>query len=117
MRRIPPAPTTWLPSASPPFFLQSHRLSQAPDPTDILDLATKSRLIRGDDDTLLLVGNSTVASHSGRPPFDDPVYIYVPLLARPQIIHVCHADVSCHLGVIRTLSFLQRFYWWIGMEV
>ena len=32
-------------------------------------------------------------------------------------MHACHADVSCHLGVTRTLKMLERFYWWVGMEV
>ncbi|CAB1100851.1 unnamed protein product [Ectocarpus sp. CCAP 1310/34] len=30
---------------------------------------------------------------------------------------VCHANASCHLGAARTLSMLERFYWWIGMSV
>ena len=86
------------------------------DPADILDLATKGRLAHGDDDTLLLVRNSTAASHPSRTPLDIPVRIYVPMLARPQIMHTCHADTYCHLGVTRTLKMLLRFYWWIGME-
>lgn len=49
----------------------------------------QSRLLKGDDDTLLLVHNSTVASPTARPAFDDPVHIYVPLLARR------HANSSC----------------------
>ena len=51
-----------------------------------------------------------------QPPFNDSVRIYVPLLARPWIMHACHADASCHLGVMRTLKMLERFYWWVGME-
>ena len=31
-------------------------------------------------------------------------------------MHACHADVSCHLGVTRTLKMLERFYWLVGME-
>ena len=92
---------------------------------DITDLATKGRLLEGDDDTILLVWKPiTVASapnglnsHRSGLPFDDPVRIYVPLLARPWIMHASHADASCHLGVTRTLQMLERFYWWVGMEV
>ena len=97
---------------------------QRPDPADILDLASKGRLIQGDHDTILLVrGPAAVAprldgppARLRRPPFNDPVRIYVPLLARPWIMHACHTDASCHLGVTRTLKMLERFYWWVGME-
>ena len=97
---------------------------QRPHPADILDLATKGHLIQGDYDTILLVrGPAAVAFRPGglptrlrRPPFNDSVRIYVPLLARPWIMHACHADASCHLGVTRTLKMLERFYWWVGME-
>ena len=97
---------------------------QRPDPADILDLAAKGRLIQGDHDTILLVrGPAAVASRPDglparlrRPPFNDSVRIYVPLLARPWIMHACHVDASCHLGVTRTLKKLERFYWWVGME-
>ena len=97
---------------------------QRPDPADILDLAAKGRLIQGDHDTILLVrGPAAEASRPDghparlrRPPFNDPVRIYVPLLARPWIMHACHADASCHLGVTRTLKMLERFYWWVGMK-
>ena len=97
---------------------------QRPDPADILDLAAKDRLIQGDHDTVLLVRNHiAVASRPDgpparfrRPPFNDSVRIYVLLLARPWIMHACHADASCHLGVMRTLKMLERFYWWVGME-
>ena len=92
---------------------------QRPDPADILDLAAKGRLIQGDHDTILLVrGPAAVASRPDgpparlrRPPFNHPVRIFVPLLARPWIMHVCHADASCHLGVTRTLKMRERFYW------
>ena len=102
--------------------ISSHR---RPASTDILDLAAKGRLIQGDHGTTLLVRNpATVApspvdtpAHPGRPPLNDPVRIYVPLLARPWIMHACHADASCHLGVTRTLKMLERFFWWVGMEV
>ena len=102
--------------------IPSHR---RPASTDILDLAVKGRLIQGDYGTALFVRNPvTVASSPvdtparlGRLPFNDPVRIYVPLLARPWIMHACHADASCHLGVTRTLKMLERFCWWVGMKV
>ena len=95
-----------------------------PDPADILDLAAKGRLTQGDHETILLVRDPVaVASRPDgpparprRPPLNDSVRIYVPLLARPWIMHACHADASCHLGVTRTLKMLERFYWWVGME-
>ena len=101
--------------------IPSHQRS---DPADILDLAAKGRLIQGDHDTILLVRNhiAVVSSLDGpparvrRPPFNDSIRIYVPLLARPWIMHACHADASCHLGVMRTLKMLKRFYWWVSME-
>ena len=91
---------------------------QRPDPADILDLAAKGRLIQGDHDTILLVRRpAAVASRpDGLParlrrlPFKDSICIYVPLLARPWIMHACHADASCHLGATRTLKMLERFY-------
>ena len=101
--------------------LPSH---QRPDPADILDLAAKGRLIQGNHDTVLLVRKPTAAistpggppARLRRPPLDDPVRVYVPLLARPWIMHACHADASCHLGVTPTLKMLERFFWWVGME-
>ena len=101
--------------------LPSH---QRPDPADILDLDTKGRLIQSNHDTVLLVRKHTAAisrpdgspARLRRPPLDDPFHIYVPLLARPWIMHACHADASCHLGVTRTLKMLERFFWWVGME-
>ena len=96
-----------------------------PEITDIPDLAAKGRLLQGDQDSTLLVRKPitnalTSATHNSRrshAPFDDPIRIYVPHLASPWTMHACHADASCHLGVTRTLKVLERFYWWIGMEV
>ena len=108
----------------PPSSLSNHLPShKRPEITDITDLAAKGRLLEGDDATILLVrkqtitGNTPDNSHRRRRPFDDPVRIYVPLLARPWIMHASHAEGSCHLGVTRTLKMLERFYWWVGMEV
>ena len=87
-----------------------------PEITDIADLAAKGRLLQGDHDSTLLV-RKPISGHRSRVPFDDPIGIYVPHLARPWIMHACHADASCHLGVTRTLKMLERFYWWVGIEV
>ena len=92
-----------------------------PEIADITDLAAKGRLLEGDDDTILqfrkpITTDSTPNGHNSRrnrPPFDDPVRIYLPLLGRPWIMHACHAEASCHLGVTRTLKMLERFYWWV----
>ena len=102
--------------------LPSHR---RPEIDNITDLATKGRLLQGDHDSILLVRkpitnaltSETHNSCRSRGPFDDPVRIYVPHLARPWIMHACHANASCHLDVTRTLKMLERFYWWIDMEV
>ena len=108
-----------------PISLCDHIPShQRPNPTDILDLATNSRLIQGDHDTVLLVRDPVAAAsrpdghpaRPRRPTLNDSVRIYVPLLATPWIMHACHADASCHLGVTRTLKILERLYWWVGME-
>ena len=96
-----------------------------PEITDIADLAAKDRPLQGDHDSTLMVRKpitnalmpATHSSRRSRVPLDDPIRIYVPHLARPWIMHACHADASCHLGVTRTLKMLERFYWWIGMEV
>ena len=101
--------------------LPSHK---RPETTDIADLATKGHILQGDHDSTLLVRKpvtnaltpTALSGHQRRVPFDDPIRIYVPHLARPWIMHACHADVSCHLGVTRTLKMLERFYWWVGME-
>ena len=109
---------------SRPQYATTYPRTNASDTADILDLATKGRLIQGDHDTTLLARKPTAAASGPdgrsarlqRPPFNEPTRIYVPLLARPWIMHVCHGDASCHLGVTRTLKMLERFYWWVGME-
>ena len=95
-----------------------------PETADIADLAAKGRLLHGDDDSILLVRKPITAalapdahhSRRSRTPFDDPVGIYVPHMARPWIMHAYHADASCHLGATRTHKLLKRFYWWVDME-
>ena len=96
-----------------------------PEIANIADLAAKGRLLQGGDDSILLVRKPitttlTSEAHNNRrsyTPFDDPVRIYVPHLARPWIMDACHAEASCHLGVTRTPKMLEHFYWWIGMQV
>ena len=109
----------------PPLSLCDHLPSHTrPEIADIVDLAAKGRLLQGDDDTTLLVRKPITATsapdgHNGRRirhPFDDPIRIYVQLLARLWIMHACYVDASCQLGVTRTLKMLERFYWWVGME-
>ena len=110
---------------APPPSLCDHLPSHTRRETaDIADLAAKGHLLQGDIDTILLVRKpipvaSAPDDHNGRrsrPPFDDPVRIYVPLLARPRIMNACLVDTSCRLGVTRTLKILERFCWWVGME-
>ena len=125
MRRHPALHTTRS-SRPPPRSLCDHLPShKRPDIANITGLAAKGRLLGEDDDTILLVRKPITTdstpdghnSHRRRRPFDDPVRIYMPLLARPWIMHACHAEASCHIGVTRTLKMLGRFYWWVGMEV
>ena len=101
----------------PPRSLCDHLPShKRPEIADITDLAAKGHLLGGDDDAILLVRKPITIdstpdghnSHRRRRPFDDPVRIYVPLLARPWIMHACHAEASCHLGVTRTLKRVER---------
>ena len=95
-------------------------------PSGVEELASKGRLFTDDDGVTLLVRKLTPPRppHPDRPGGraarllnDEPTRIYVPLLTRPWIMHACHADASCHLGVTRTLQMLERFFWWVGMEV
>lgn len=54
-----------------------------------------------------------------RPPFVDnePTRIYVLQLMHLWTMQACHANASCQLGVARTLSILERFHWWTGMNM
>ena len=89
-------------------------------------LAAKSRPYRDDDGILLLERKLTSpdpacpdmpGGRAARLLHNEPTRIYVSLLMCPTIIHPCDANASCHLGVARTLSMLERFYWWIGMDI
>ena len=104
------------PNPLPRSFCDHVPSHMRPEITDIADLAAKGRLLQGDHDSTLLV-RKPISGHRSRVPFDDPIRIYVPHLLRPWIMHACHADASCHLGVTRTLKMLERFYWWVGIEV
>ena len=53
-----------------------------PEISDIVDLAAKGRLLLGEYDSTLLV-RKPISGHRSRVPFDDPIRIYVPHLARP----------------------------------
>ena len=114
------------PSALLPFFLSCYPSHQRPSLSDSQELAGKGRLHTPDDDIVLLVGNPQPPPPPDAPRSvgraacllnNEPVRIYVPLFMRPWIMQACHSTASCHLGTSRTLRMLERFYWWIGMNV
>ena len=89
-------------------------------------LAVKSHLYRDDDGILHLVRMLTPPAsacpdkpggRAARLLYDEPTPMEVPLLMRPWIIHACHANASCHIGVARTPSTGERFCWWVGMDI
>ena len=61
-------------------------------------------------------GNDRLTGRVASPLNDEPIRVFVPILLRPLVLQHCHASVSCHLGVTRTLRMPERFYFWIGME-
>ena len=115
------------PSALPPEFLSCYPSHKRPSLSGIQELAGKGRLHTADDDIVLLVRNPTPLPTTSDEPStvgraacllnDEPIRIYVTLLMRPWIMQACHSTASCHLGTTRTLRMLERFYWWIGMNV
>ena len=114
------------PPVLPPGFLDSYPAAHRPSFSDIRDLAHKGRLHLDDEAVVLLVRKPTKippvvpsrpSGRAARLLNDEPVRIYVPMLMRPWIMQACHANTSCHLGATRTLRMLERFYWWVGMEV
>jgi len=122
---VPPARE---PCGPPQRFSLSYSISQtAPSVSGCCSLADKGRLRRDNDRTLPLARKSTPTSvdglvtSSGRAAHlvngESSTQIYVPLLMRPWIMQACHATISCHLGVARTLSMLDLFYGRIGMSV
>ena len=105
--------------------LDSFGVRAAPTKDEVLELASKvavAHVTTDDGDTVpLLVRKPTQGSNrpTGRVASllnDEPIRIFVPTLLRPLVLQRCHASVSCHLGVSRTLRMLERFYFWIGME-
>ena len=115
------------PSALPADFLSCYPSNQRPSLSDIQELAGKGRLHTTDNDIVLLVRNPTPplktsveSSSVGRAACflnDEPIRIYVPLLMGPWVMQACHSTAPCHLGTTRTWRMLERFYWWIGMNV
>ena len=115
------------PSAMPPDVLECYPSHKRPSLSDIQELAGEGRLHTTDDDIVLLVHNPTLPSTRSDKPSsvgravcllnDGPVGIYVSLLMRPWIMKARHSTASCHLGTTRTLRMLERFYWWIGMNM
>ena len=108
-----------------PDFLSCYPSHQRPSLLDIQELAGKGRS-RTTDDIVLLVRNPPPAPTPNAPSSvrraacllnDEPVRICVPLLMRPWIMQACHSRASCHLGTTLTLRMLERFYWWIGVDV
>ena len=119
--------STGQPSVRPPDILACYPSHKLPSLSGIQKLAGKGRLHTSDDDIALLVRNPTpTPTRSDKPNSvgraacllnDEPVRMYVPLLMCPWIMHACYSTASCHLGTTRTLRMLERFYWWIGMNV
>ena len=115
------------PLVLPPDCLACYLSHKRPSLSDIKELAGKGRLHTTDDDIVLLVRNPTLPSTRSDKPnsvgraacllIDEPVRIYIPLPIRPWIMQGCHSTAFCHLGIMRTLGMLERFYWWIGMNV
>ena len=114
------------PPALPDDFLSCFPSHQRPSFSEIQELAGKGRLHTTDDGTVLLVRQPTPQPppDSQRPVGraacllnDEPIRIYVLLLMRPWVMQACHSTASCHLGTTRTLRMLERFYWWIGMNI
>ena len=98
-----------------------------PSISEFKKLAGKGRLHTTDDNIVLLVLNPTLLptrsdkpNSAGRAAYllnDEPLRIYVLLLMRPWIMQACNSTASCHVGTTRTFHMLERFYWWIGMNV
>ena len=112
-------------SLLPEDFLLHLAPRKRPPLSEVRALADKSRLYRDDDGILLLVRKLTPpdpacpdkpSGRAARLLHDEPTRIYVPLLMRPWIMHACHANASCHLGVARTPSG-ECLHWWIGMDI
>lgn len=107
----------------PPAFLDYIPSARLPALEEVKGLALKGCLYTNKHSIILLARKPTkppsAASRPGgraaRLLNDEPIRIYVQLLTRLWIMQACHADASCHLSTVRTLSILERLYWWIGM--
>ena len=114
------------PPALPDDFLSCFPSHQRPSFSEIEELAGKGRFHTTDDGTVLLVRQPTPQPRpdSQRPVGraacllnDEPILLYVLLLMRPWVVQAFHSTASCHLGTTRTLRMLERFCWWIGMNI
>ena len=114
------------PSALPADFLSCFASHQRPSFPEIQGFAGKGRLHTTDDGIVLLVRQLTPYPPSDSPRLvgraacllnDEAVRIHVPLLMRPWVMQAGHSTASCHLGTRRTLRMLERFYWWIGVNI
>ena len=114
------------PSSVPKDFFAnvSYHHRHKPSLEDYRELTDKGRLVT-DDGICRLVRKPTKTPVSSNRPGgraarllnDEPTRIYVRMLMRPWVMQACHANALCHLGTARTLSLLERFYWWIGMRI
>ena len=110
------------PSPPPSGLLNVPAPLRSPTLTDVLALASKTRLHTTDDNITLLVHKSAprpvgrAGGRTTRLPDTGVPRIYVPMLMRPWVLRACHTTASFHLGVHRTLRLLERFYWWFGMD-
>ena len=119
--------STGRPSVLPSDCFGCYPSHKRPSFSDLKKLAGKGRLHTTDDDIVLLVRNPTLPpTRSDKPNSvrrdsclldDESVRIYLPLLMRPWIMQAYHSTASCYLGTTRTLRMLERFFWWIGMNV
>lgn len=84
----------------------------------------KGRLFTNHEDFTILVQQHTSAQNvisartNGRVARllnDEPIRTYVLIMMRPPVMQTCHTDFVYNLGTAKTLSLLERFYWWIGM--
>ena len=107
------------PSSPPADFLGFILSAQRPLLADVLALAAKNRLPRTEDETALPVQRSPTSQpeNSLPPPAPYSPRVYVLMLMRPWVLNTCHAYISLHLGVTRTVRMLARLYWWIGTDV
>ena len=113
--------------ALPPDLLAGYPSHKRSSLSGIQELAGKGRVQTTDDDVVLLVRKPTLpptrydkpnsVDRAARLLNDQPVRFYVPLPMRPWTMQACHSATSCHLGNTRTLCMLERFNWWIGINV